>query len=67
MLIEIVGNNQTFFRRITLKHWKAMVASVPTDGWTIDRLDHLHKLVWGGKARGMPFFGYEWLMARSGP
>ena len=27
----------------------------------------LHKLVWGGKARGMPFFGYEWLMARSGP
>lgn len=27
----------------------------------------LHKLVWGGKARGMPLWNYSWLMSRSGP
>lgn len=47
MLIEIVGTNQTFFRRITKKHWKAMVASVPTCGWSLANLDRLHDLVWG--------------------
>ena len=51
MIIEIVGNNQTFFRRITQKHWKAIVASAPTDGWTIYQLNRLHKLVW---ARSKP-------------
>lgn len=46
MLIEIVGRNQTFFRRIAAKNWHAMVKSVPTTGWTIADLDRLHKLLW---------------------
>ena len=27
----------------------------------------MHQMAWGGKARGMPFWGYSWMLYRSGP
>ena len=43
--------------------WSVVPRNQPSDPMVWD----LHQIAWGGRARGMPFWGYSWLMARSGP
>ena len=43
--------------------WSVTPRVAPTDPNVWD----MHQLMWGGRARGMPFWGYSFLMARSGP
>ena len=43
--------------------WTVVPRTAETDPVVFD----MHKLLWGGKARGMPFWGFSWLLFRSGP
>ena len=45
------------------KAWSVVPRTAPTDALVWD----MHQIAWGGSARGMPFWGYSWMMARSGP
>ena len=47
MIIEIVGRNQSFFRRVNAKAFEKLARSVPSHlDWTIAELDRLHKGLW---------------------
>lgn len=45
------------------KAWEIVPRVSPSDPMVWD----MHQIAIGGNARGMPFWGYSWLMARSGP
>ena len=45
------------------KAWQIVPRVEPTDPAVFD----LHSFLIGGNARGMPFWGYSWLLYRSGP
>lgn len=43
--------------------WKIVPRTAPTDSNVFDN----NELLIGGDARGMPFWGYSWMLTRSGP
>jgi phage major head subunit gpT-like protein len=43
--------------------WTVVPRTAATDPVVFD----MHKELWGGRARGMPFWGFSWLLFRSGP
>jgi phage major head subunit gpT-like protein len=61
-----LGDNTRSYKPIGFglrEAWSVVPRTSETDPVVFD----IHKLLWGGKARGMPFFGFPWMMARSGP